>query len=219
MQTELETWETQTDCQLTASLWKTDFAFAKVKQQDKNFLKSKILLRCAKRSRANAKAKADRAECKTEISEKVTSDMFDENKEVKQHFEEATSKAESLQPELREINKTSSFLQVNLVDYEVANTSFQEPLTKKTNQRPTRRQKTCEETPSDKSWNWLSTCRSYPIDSSCRWETIWKAWKLPACPLNPCQPLALEKLRKLQFFQCQIWYQQFFFSLSSFTLS
>ena len=66
----------------------------------------KVSLNCANRLRANAKINADRAESQLEISEKVTSDLFEENREVKQQLEEATSKAESLQPELLEANKT-----------------------------------------------------------------------------------------------------------------
>ena len=44
--------------------------------------------------KGNAKANADHAESDLEISEKVTSDLFEENWEVKQQLEEATIKAE-----------------------------------------------------------------------------------------------------------------------------
>ena len=94
----------------------------------------KVSLRCAIRSRANAKINADRAESKLEISERVTSDLFEENKEVKQQLEEATSKAESLQSELLEANKTNIFLKQKLDEYDLAKKRFQESLTKKTNQ-------------------------------------------------------------------------------------
>ena len=70
----------------------------------------KASLNCANRSRANAKINADRAESKLEISERVTSDLFEGNKEVKQQLEEATSKTESLQSEQLEANKTNILL-------------------------------------------------------------------------------------------------------------
>ena len=69
----------------------------------------KASLNCANRSRANARINADPAESKLEIFERVTSDLFEENKEVKQQLEEETSKAESLQSELLESNKTNKF--------------------------------------------------------------------------------------------------------------
>ena len=81
-------------------LWETDFAIAEFKQQNKNlsteFINLKVSLNCANRSRANAKLNADHVESKLEISERVTSDSFEKNKEVKQQLDEATSKAESL---------------------------------------------------------------------------------------------------------------------------
>ena len=43
---------------------------------------------------------ANRVEFKLEIPEKVTSDLFDVNKELKKQIEEETSKAESLPNEL-----------------------------------------------------------------------------------------------------------------------
>ena len=94
----------------------------------------KVSLNCANRSRANAKINADRAESKLEISERVTSDLFEENKEVKQQLEEVTSKAESLQSELLEANKTNILLKKKLDDYDLANKRFQESLNKKATQ-------------------------------------------------------------------------------------
>ena len=128
VQTEVGTWDTQTDCQLTASLWRTEFAVAELEQQNKkNLIELKTLktsLRCANRSRPNAEAIADRAESKLEISGKVTSDLFEEN----------TSKAESLQPELLEANKTNILLNQKMDDYDLANKRVEESLNKKTSQ-------------------------------------------------------------------------------------
>ena len=81
----------------------------------------KVSLTCANRSRANAKINADRAQSKLEISERVTSDLFEENKEVKQQLEEVTSKTESLQSELLESNKTNILLKKKLDEYDLAN--------------------------------------------------------------------------------------------------
>ena len=104
IQTDPENFNFNSDTQLTKSLWETEFAIAEFEQQNKNLLRElsnlKVSLNCANRSRANAKINADRAESKLEISERVTSDLFEENKEVKQQLEEVTSKAESLQSEL-----------------------------------------------------------------------------------------------------------------------
>ena len=131
IQTEDEIWDTQTDCKLTASLRSAEF-----EQQNKNFLielnNLKVSLRCANRSRAKAKANADRAESFLENSEKVTSDLF-QAKEVKQQLEEATSGAESLQSELLEANKTNILLK-KMDDYDLANKRFKESLTKKSGQ-------------------------------------------------------------------------------------
>ena len=125
----------QPDTELTASLWETDFAIAEFEQQNKHLLielnNLKVSLRCANRSRANAKINADRAESKLEISERVTSGLFDENKEVKQQLEEVTSKAESLQSELLESNKINKLLKKKLDEYDLANKRFQESLNKK----------------------------------------------------------------------------------------
>ena len=89
----------------------------------------KSSLNFANRSRANAKINADRAESKLEISEGVTSDLFEENKEVKQQLE-VTAKAESLQCELLESNKTNILLKKKLDEYDLANKRFQESLKK-----------------------------------------------------------------------------------------
>ena len=69
-----------------------------------------------------------------EISERVTSDLFEKNKEVIQQLEEVTSKAESLQSELLESNKTNILLKKKLDEYDLANKRFQESLNKKTAQ-------------------------------------------------------------------------------------
>ena len=102
IQTDPEPSDFQPDTQLIASLWETEFAIAEFEQQNRNILKElsnlKVSLNWANRSRANAKINADRAESKLIISERVTSDLFEENNEVKQQLEEVTSKAESLQP-------------------------------------------------------------------------------------------------------------------------
>ena len=78
-----------------------------------------------------AKENATRAEFKLEISERVTSDLFDENKELKNQIEEATSKAESLQNQLLESNKTNILLNEKLDAFDVANKQFKEILDKK----------------------------------------------------------------------------------------
>ena len=88
----------------------------------------KVVLNCANRSRANAKANADCAESKLKSSERVTSDLFEENEEVKQQLEEATSKAESLNSELLDSNRTNILLKQKLDEYDLANERFQESL-------------------------------------------------------------------------------------------
>ena len=90
-------------------------------------------MRCSNRSRANAKLDADRAESKLEVSERVTSDLFEENIEVEQQLEEATSKAESLQSQVLEANKIKILPQQKLDEYDLANRRFLKSLTKKTN--------------------------------------------------------------------------------------
>ena len=133
----MDTWDTQTDCQLTVSLLSTKFAVAEFEQQDKNLpIEHKSLnniLRRENSSPANAKANADHVESKLEIPEKVTSDLFEENKEVKQQLEEATYKAKSLQSELCEASKTNILLKENIDDYDLASKIIQEYWTKKSN--------------------------------------------------------------------------------------
>ena len=135
IQTDPESSEFQPDTQLTASLWETEFAIAEFEQQNRNLLMElsnlKVSLNCANRSGANAKINVDRAESKLEVSERVTSDLFEENKEVKQQLEEVTSKAESLQSEFLESNKTNILLKKKLDEYDLANKRFQESLNKK----------------------------------------------------------------------------------------
>ena len=132
IQTDPESFNFHSDTQLTKSLWETEFAIVEFEQQNRNLLMElsnlKVSLNCANRSRANAKINADRAESKLEISERVTSDLFEENKEVKQPVDEATSKAESFQSELLESNKTNILLKKKLDEYDLVNKRFQESL-------------------------------------------------------------------------------------------
>ena len=65
-----------------------------------------------------------------EISEKVTSDLFDVNRELKKQIEE-TSKAESLQKELLESNEMKILLKGKLDAFDVVNKQFQEILDRK----------------------------------------------------------------------------------------
>ena len=138
IQTDPEPSDFQSDTQLTSSLWETEFAIAEFEQQNRKLLMEpsnlKVSLNCANRSRANAKINADRAESKLEISEKVNSDLFEENKEVKQQLKEATSKAEPLQSELSEANETNILLKQKLDEYDLANKRYQEYFTEKTAQ-------------------------------------------------------------------------------------
>ena len=82
---------------------KLKFAIAEFEQQNRSVNieldNLKNALCSSNRSRAMAKQNANRAEFKLEISEKVTSDLFDVNKELKKQIEEETSKTESLQNE------------------------------------------------------------------------------------------------------------------------
>ena len=68
-----------------------------------------------------------------EISQKVTSDLFEENREIKHKLDEATTKAESLQSK-REGNKTNILLNEKLNTYDIATRRFQEFLNKETTQ-------------------------------------------------------------------------------------
>ena len=123
---------------MSKSFWETEFAVAEFEQQNKVLIQKlnnlKVYFRYSNRPRANAKFVADRTESKLEISERVTSDLFKENKEVTQQLEEATSKAESLQSELLEANKINILLREKFDENDLANKRFQESLTKKTNQ-------------------------------------------------------------------------------------
>ena len=138
IQTDPEPSNFQSHTQLTASLWETEFAIAEFEEQNGNLLMElsnlKAFLNCANRSRENAKSNADRAESKLEISERVTSDLFEENEEVKQQLEEVTSTAESLRSELLESIKTNILLKKNLDEYNQAKKRFQESLNKKADQ-------------------------------------------------------------------------------------
>ena len=93
----------------------------------------KFLSIALNRSRAIAKVNADCVEVKLEFSESVTftSDLFEENKEVKQQIDEATYETVSLQSELLESNKTNIVLKKKLDEYDLANKRFQESLNKK----------------------------------------------------------------------------------------
>ena len=61
----------------------------------------------------------------------MTSDLFEEKKEVKQQLDEVTCKAESLESELLESNKTNILLKKKLDEYDLANKRFQESSNKK----------------------------------------------------------------------------------------
>ena len=94
----------------------------------------KVFLNCANTSRAIAKINADCDKSKLEFSESVTSDLSKENREVKLQLDEVTSKAESLQSELLECNKTNILLKKRLDEYDPDNKRFQESLNTKTAQ-------------------------------------------------------------------------------------
>ena len=91
-------------------------------------------MRRANRSRWNAKLNADTTNPKLEIWDLVTSELFEEIKEVKQQLDETNTKAKSLQPELLEPNKTTIFLKQWLEEYDIANKRFHKSLNKKTTQ-------------------------------------------------------------------------------------
>ena len=55
---------------------------------------------------------ADRAESIFLTSEKVTSDLFEENKKIKSQLDEATAKADCIQSELPETKETNIALEV-----------------------------------------------------------------------------------------------------------
>ena len=73
-----------------------------------------VSLRCANNSRGNAIINANRVESKMEKLERVTSDLIKKNREPKQQSDEATSKKESVQPELLEANQTNILLKQKL---------------------------------------------------------------------------------------------------------
>ena len=115
---EPESFNPQSNPEPTKSLWETEFTIAEFEQHNKFLLEDlkilKVSLRCANRSLANAKFDVDRTESKLEFSERVTSDLFEENKEVKQKLDEVTSKAESLQSDLLESKRINSVLKQKL---------------------------------------------------------------------------------------------------------
>ena len=95
-QTDTEEWTDTPDSNLTAALLQIEFAVAEFEQPIRSvnieLANLKNTLRSANRSRAMAKENANRAEFKLEISEKVTSDLFNENNVLKTLMEEATPK-------------------------------------------------------------------------------------------------------------------------------
>ena len=103
IRTETETWGSNTDTQLTASLCETEFAIVEFQKQNEVLLQElnnlEVFPRCANRSGAEAKLDSNGAKSKLGISDSVISDLFEENKEVKQQLDKATSKVESLQSE------------------------------------------------------------------------------------------------------------------------
>ena len=199
IQTDPENFNFISDTQLTKSLWETEFAIAEFELQNRNLLMElsnlTVSLNCANRSRANAKINGDRAESKLEISERVTSDLFEENKEVEQQLEEVTSKAESVQSELLESNKTNILLKKKLDEYDLANKRFQESLNRKTAQIK-------EQTEIEKLVKQLQVMR-VEIDIQ-RAEAIqliqavdgqqYEKLEKSTCPLDSCQSMGLERL-------------------------
>ena len=95
-QTERESFNPQSDTQLTKNPLQTGFAIAEFEQQNKALLQElnylKLSFRCANQSRTNAKFNADSAESELELSDCLSSDIFEENKEIKQQLDEVTSK-------------------------------------------------------------------------------------------------------------------------------
>ena len=80
-QSEAENFDYKIDTQLKNSLWGTEFVVAEFEQQNKAFpMELSNLgssLGCINRSRANAKVKADQAESKQDISERLISDLLE----------------------------------------------------------------------------------------------------------------------------------------------
>ena len=64
----------------------------------------------------------------------MTSDLFEETKELKQQLDEVTSKEDSRQSELLESTKTNIFWKQKHDEYDLANERFQESLNKKATQ-------------------------------------------------------------------------------------
>ena len=113
-------------------------AVADFEQQNKilltelNFLK--VSLRCLNISGANVKVNTDRAEVNLEISDTVTSDLFEENTNIRQQLPEATYRAASLQSEILESNKMNFLPKQKLDDYDLSNRRFNDFSAEKTNQ-------------------------------------------------------------------------------------
>ena len=129
----------------------------------------KVSLNCVNRSRANAKINADCSESKLEISERITPDSLEENEEIKQRLDEATSKAEPLQSELLESNKTNILLKQKLDEYDLANKLFQESLNKKAAKikKQTEIEKLDKQLQVMRVGDRHSKSRSYPANPSC----------------------------------------------------
>ena len=72
-----------------------------------------VSLNCANRFQENAKVNADLDESKVEISETVTSELFEESKEIKHQLNAATTKAASFRSKLLEIIKTNTIWSKN----------------------------------------------------------------------------------------------------------
>ena len=143
---------------------------------------------------------ANRAESKLE---KITSDLFDENKELKKQIEEATSKAESLQNKLLESKETNILLQEKLDAFDVANKRFKEILDKKdTRIKNHRHWETGQAITSNENWNCYQTSWSNPVNSSSRWKAIWEVREVSTCLINPCWPLGLATVQEIFYLQC-----------------
>ena len=123
---------------ITSSLWNTEIAKKEFEQKNRSLSielsNLKVSLRYANSSGANSKTNANSAECKLEIAEGITSDLFDENREVEQQLDEAATKAESVQTELLEANKTNILLKQKKDEYDIANKIFKESLNRKITQ-------------------------------------------------------------------------------------
>ena len=135
----------------------------------------KVSPQCANRSRANAKADANRPESKLRISASVTSDLFEENKEVKEQSDEMSSKAELLETELLEADKTNILLMQKSDEYHIAKRIPKIIWTKDTQMKdPSEIEKTRQTTTNKATVNCHRTCRSNSTDSSCRRKAMQK---------------------------------------------